>query len=198
MPSRKKKNDSPEVQTAVLASVNGTQLVARIERSDSTPATTQQAGSEPNPQSPAGTPDAPAESGHEGDQPGGDQLPGGWVGQRTLIRATLPRTEGELPPPRPIPEFTMHQRQPRGGQGFRGGGQGWGGRGGPRGNFSFGSGNGHSGADRNGNVNGNSGGFGSGHGHHHGGGPQSPGNDQGRPPGQGGKRHRHGKHRRPR
>jgi hypothetical protein len=223
VPSRKKKNDSPEVETAVLASVNGTQLVARIERpdrpehGDPTAAAARQARPDshdttpgPNPATPAGTtPDPAAGSSHqdeherdqERDEPGADRLPGGWVGHRTLIRATLPRTENDPPPPRPIPEFTMHQRQPRGGQGFRGG---WGGRGGggPRGNFSFGSGgagNGHSGPDRNGNVNGNSGGFGNGQGHRQGGGgPPSPGNDQGRPPGQGGKRHRHGKHRRPR
>ena|SRR5579863_4958554 len=200
VPSRKKKNDSPEVETAVLASVNGTQLVARIERTES-PQTAAHQTPAPDPNAPAVassavTSDAPVESGPEGDEPGRDQLPGGWVGHRTLIRATLPRTENDPPPPRPIPEFTMHQRQPRGGPGFRGG-QGWGdrGRGGPRGNFSFGSGNGHPGPERNGNVNGNSGGFG---GHRQGGGPQSPGNDQGRPPGQGGKRHRHGKHRRPR
>jgi len=37
---------------------------------------------------------------------------------RRLIRATLPRTEGE-PPARPIPEFTMHQRQTRGSREFR-------------------------------------------------------------------------------
>jgi hypothetical protein len=64
-----------------------------------------------------------------------------WPGHRQLIRATLPRTEGEPPPPRPIPEFTMHQRQrPRGGHGFRHA-NGWSGRG-----------HGHQG---NGNVNGN-------------------------------------------
>jgi hypothetical protein len=38
-----------------------------------------------------------------------------WPAHRQLIRATLPRTEGEPPPARPIPEFTMHQRQGRGG-----------------------------------------------------------------------------------
>jgi hypothetical protein len=32
-----------------------------------------------------------------------------WPAHRQLIRATLPRTDGD-PPPRPIPEFTMHQR----------------------------------------------------------------------------------------
>jgi hypothetical protein len=43
-----------------------------------------------------------------------------WPVHRTLIRATLPKTEGEPPPPRPIPEFTMHQRpQPRGRGRFR-------------------------------------------------------------------------------
>jgi hypothetical protein len=45
-----------------------------------------------------------------------------WAAHRPLIRATLPRTEGEPPTPRPIPEFTMHQRRTRGGQGFRHGG----------------------------------------------------------------------------
>ncbi len=43
-----------------------------------------------------------------------------WPGHRTLIRASLPKTDGEPLPVRPIPEFTMHQkpqsaraRQPR-------------------------------------------------------------------------------------
>jgi len=31
---------------------------------------------------------------------------------RPLIRATLPRVEGDVPPPRPIPEFTMHRPAP--------------------------------------------------------------------------------------
>jgi hypothetical protein len=31
-------------------------------------------------------------------------------GHRRLIRASLPRTDGDVPAPRPIPEFTMHQR----------------------------------------------------------------------------------------
>ena len=55
-----------------------------------------------------------------------------WPAHRQLIRATLPRTEGEPPAPRPIPEFTMHQRQGRG-QGFRYA-QGWNGNGPERGN----------------------------------------------------------------
>lgn len=44
-----------------------------------------------------------------------------WSMHRPLIRATLPRLDGEPPPQRPIPEFTMHQRPARGGQGFRNG-----------------------------------------------------------------------------
>jgi len=84
-----------------------------------------------------------------------------WVGHRPLIRATLPRTEGDPPPtPRPIPEFTMHQRHGRGGQGFRGQWQ-----------------------DRNGN--GPSGFRGDNHGNGPGRGPQQPG------PGGGRSRHRH-------
>ena len=62
---------------------------------------------------------------------------GSWFGHRRLIRATLPRTEGDLPAPRPIPEFTMHQRpQSRGGRGFRDPqqGGGWSGGGGGRSN----------------------------------------------------------------
>ena len=48
-----------------------------------------------------------------------------WFGHRRLIRASLPKTDAE-PLPRPIPEFTMHQRQPSGRQHFR---QGFGGNG---------------------------------------------------------------------
>jgi hypothetical protein len=62
-------------------------------------------------------------------EPGADPLPGAWIGHRPLIRATLPRTENDVPPPRAIPEFTMHQRPGRGfgGRGFRGGFGGHGG-----------------------------------------------------------------------
>lgn len=90
---------------------------------------------------------------------------------RALIRATLPRTENDAPPPRPIPEFTMHRYNPRAASGFgrgRGGGgwdrgQGFGGRGGRQGN---GNGNANGNVDGNGNGNGGgNGGFGSGQGH---------------------------------
>ena len=55
-------------------------------------------------------------------EPGRDEF---WPAHRTLIRASLPKIEGEQPPPRPIPEFTMHQRGGRGPAQFRGGGGGW-------------------------------------------------------------------------
>ena len=55
-----------------------------------------------------------------------------WAAHRPLIRATLPRTENDPPTPRPIPEFTMHQRRSRGGHAFRQGG--WQGQGQGNGN----------------------------------------------------------------
>jgi len=71
----------------------------------------------------------------------------GWLAHRPLIRASLPRTEGDAPPtPRPIPEFTMHQRQ----------GRGFGGRGGFRhGNPSHNGGRMPSFRDGNGEPDGN-------------------------------------------
>jgi len=117
---------------------------------------------------PAETPatEAPPGSPESVDEP----LHDGWLAHRPLIRAQLPRTEGELPPPRAIPEFTMHQRQARGARGFR---QSWGGD----------AGSGFR-PERNGNV------AGPGHGQ-----GQGPGPGPGRP---GARRHRGGKHRRPR
>jgi hypothetical protein len=61
-----------------------------------------------------------------------------WLANRPLIRATLPRVEGDPPPvPRPIPEFTMHQRHTRGSQAYRHG-HGYGGQ-----NPNWSGGNGH-------------------------------------------------------
>src|SRR5258707_3562719 len=67
---------------------------------------------------------------------------------RPLIRASLPRPEGQQPPARPIPEFTIRQptgrqnrfrpRGPRGQQ--QGGGNGFQGGGANRGNGNFGGG----------------------------------------------------------
>lgn len=80
-----------------------------------------------------------------------DEAPDGWLAHRRLIRATLPRVDGEAPA-RPIPEFTMHQRQTRGSHMFRGG-QG--------GNHS---GNGQGGASQGRGGQGRSNGNGNGHG----------------------------------
>lgn len=72
----------------------------------------------------------------------------GWFSHRPLIRASLPRTEGESPA-RTIPEFTMHQRP----------GRGFGGRGGFRhghpagGNGHYRGDHGHSHNQSNGNGN---------------------------------------------
>lgn len=67
--------------------------------------------------------DPASDSAPEADEPAAQDEPqrDGWLAHRPLIRASLPRVEGEQPTPRPIPEFTMHQRQGRGfgGRGFR-------------------------------------------------------------------------------
>lgn len=209
MPTRKRKSEIAALETAVLASVNGTQLVARIDpgqgaaRQAGSMAPAEAGGPQPSAEL-AGLPAAPTIPNGQTDgppqpaegTPSADPLPGAWIGNRTLIRATLPRSDSDPPPARPIPEFTMHQRQPRGGFGFRNG-QGWTdrGRSGPRGNFAGGNG-GPSGPERNGNVNGNGNGNSYGHGNPHGNGYPGPGNGQGHPPGNGGRRRRHGKHRR--
>jgi hypothetical protein len=75
---------------------------------------------------------------------------GVWIMHRQLIRATLPRADNDQPPPRPIPEFTMHQRHSRGSRAFRFHGQG--------------TGNHNANGNVNGNVNGNTGGRGHGFG----------------------------------
>jgi hypothetical protein len=100
---------------------------------------------------------APASDSEPVDRPSADEP---WHGHRRLIRATLPRTENEPSVPRPIPEFTMHQRQPaRNGRGFRFRGQG--GPSGPGNGQPHGFGPGRSG-NGNGNADGNVGGNGGG------------------------------------
>lgn len=174
VPRRKKKEDGDALYEEVLADVTGGQLVPKNSR-DTEPAAMQASkddnghgeanGSAPEPT--AAEPPAAADETSAADQGRADDH---WPAHRTLIRATLPKVEGGDPPPRPIPEFTMHQRQPQG-RSFRHGGQpGW-------------SGNGN-GNGRNGFRPGRPGGHGQGQGH----------------PGGGGGRHRHrggGKNRQP-
>lgn len=105
----------------------------------------------------------------------------GWSLNRRLIRASLPRIEGQSPVPRVAPEFTMHQRNVRGSQQFRGGGGGQG--------FER-NGNGwhDRGAGPSGNSNGHRGGF-----RPDGNGPGDgqPGAPSGQRPGGGRRRRRH-------
>lgn len=103
-----------------------------------------------------------------------------WLAHRRLIRATLPRTAADPPPPRPIPEFTMHQRQPqaRHGRPFRFNHSGQGSPGPSfRGRPAHGHGNSAAGDDDevNGNVSGPSG-----NGHAGPNGPAGPGGHAGR------------------
>ncbi len=116
----------------------------------------------------------------------------GWSLNRPLIRASLPRNDSQPPPPRAIPEFTMHQRNVRGSQQFRGSGgngngNGYGGSGGSGGGWHDRSSQG-----ANGNSNGHRGGFrpdpqGQGQGQ----GEGQPGAPNGQRPGGGRRRRRH-------
>jgi hypothetical protein len=133
----------------------------------------------------------------EGRGPGGvvpeeERAVDGWLAHRPLIRASLPRTETDPPPARPIPEFTMYQRQTRGSREFRYQAHGnWSG-----GNGQTRQGHGRQGGEVDGNrahgpgthdnFNGSGSGGGQGHGHGHG-----PGHGHGQPgPGQGKRRRR--------
>jgi hypothetical protein len=73
-----------------------------------------------------------------------------WPANRQLIRATLPRAEGDVPPPRPIPEFTMHQRYSGRGAGAFRQARAWAdqGFGSARGGNGNGNGNGNGSRDR--------------------------------------------------
>jgi hypothetical protein len=150
MPLRKKKSESSELYDAVLAGV-------AQEHAPPPPVVETQ---------PQETP-AMAAAAVEVSQPAPVEN-GAW-GHRPLIRATLPKIEGQLPPVRPLPEFTIRQQTGRYIPGGRDNGGG----------FSHGRGNGHAGN-------------GSGHGHNgHGGGQGQGGNGSGG----GGGRHRRRHHR---
>lgn len=106
---RRRRKDGDSLFGEVLADLTGTQLVAA-------PRVTEAPAPAPPPVPPA------TDQGPEAAVDAAPSAPpeDGWPAHRTLIRATLPRVEGEPPPPRPIPEFTMHQKpQPPRGRGFR-------------------------------------------------------------------------------
>jgi hypothetical protein len=135
-PRRRPKDDVASLTDQVLANANGGQLVpTRGVNEDRNPdASTRAAGSEAESngvaaaEGPWRAPEASdgnGETANEEPQPehGQDEV---WSGHRQLIRATLPRTAGDQPAPRPIPEFTMHQRSPRGHRPHHAhGGHGW-------------------------------------------------------------------------
>ena len=87
---------------------NGTPEVAAAPAQSNQPA-------DPEPSAQAAT----GENAQNGHQDAGEGTPhDAWLAHRPLIRASLPKTDGDPPPARAIPEFTMHQRQ---GRGFGGG-----------------------------------------------------------------------------
>ena len=195
VPRRKKKDDPAALYDQVLADAGGADVpVAQLVQPDEAePADAEVSASQPGEPEQDETIAAAAETSEDearADEPFPDDAeapaePQGhdlWLAHRRLIRAQLPRTDNDPPVARPIPEFTMHQRQYQrgGGHQFRSGnGQGWQGNG-------------------NGNANGNVPGP-----HRHGGGRHGrPGGGEpgGGQPGQGRKpgRHRGGRHRRPR
>jgi hypothetical protein len=97
----------PAPPQAVLVASPGTSAREGADARDATDRSDATGQSDPSGQPDAATDPAPAHDDH-------------WPAHRQLIRASLPKIEGELPAPRPIPEFTMHQRPSgRGGQGFR-------------------------------------------------------------------------------
>ena len=175
VPRRKKKDDTDALYDEVLADATGSQLVPKspgetepAPRRASNPKDESSEASGADPQNNSSDQPAADADATNDEPPRADDI---WPAHRTLIRATLPKVEGGDPPPRPIPEFTMHQRQGRGGHGFRyGGQQGWAGNG--------------NGQGRNGFRPGRPGG-------------QGQGQGQGHPGGGGRHRHRGGKNRQP-
>jgi hypothetical protein len=114
-PRLRKKPSQATLYDQVLAEVAGTPAAETAGMSASAP--------DPEPPGPAAVDGSSAETAGDPGEPQRppheeDRAADGWLAHRQLIRATLPRTDSE-PTPRPIPEFTMHQRQTRGGRPFR-------------------------------------------------------------------------------
>lgn len=108
-PVRKKKDPTAALYNEVLANVTaGTVVAAQVVVAAETTAPVAESAPDAAPEP------EPARRVEEG-----------WTLHRTLIRASLPRNDNQPPTPRPIPEFTMHQRNVRGSQMFRSGGGGF-------------------------------------------------------------------------
>jgi hypothetical protein len=125
MPRRKKPDAPAALYDQVLADVAPAQPVAQKSHgeTDMTPALAASGARSDDPDVGKAPESDPPSSGNGSN---GDPEPEPpetgrdvWAAHRPLIRATLPRTENDPPTPRPIPEFTMHQRRTRGGHGFR-------------------------------------------------------------------------------
>ena len=110
-PRLRKKPAAGELYDQVLADVAGPPSSA------APPAEANGAPGERAPDAPEAAAASAADNGDAGDrEPTADERADAWLAHRQLIRATLPRTSDDPPPARPIPEFTMHQRQSRGGR----------------------------------------------------------------------------------
>lgn len=114
VPARKKKDTQAQLYEQVLANVTAGAVVKPAVES------TETFDDDPVAPAPASAPEPIPVAAASDEAPQAPAADEGWTLHRTLIRATLPRTDA--PPPRPIPEFTMHQRNVRGSHVFRGGG----------------------------------------------------------------------------
>jgi len=123
-PVRKKKDPKAVLYDQVLANVTGGTTAAPAPEPPApmaaAPAPVPVSVSDPVAVPPASAPPSDPEP---ATPPPGAQAPDEvWTLNRPLIRASLPRNDNQPPPPRAIPEFTMHQRSSRGSQHFRTGG----------------------------------------------------------------------------
>jgi hypothetical protein len=124
-PRRRKTDSTAALYEEVLANAGG-QLVTPGDSDDANElnaAEPSPQGAEPSPPAQVAA-EAVVNDGDDPERPDTRSDDERWSAHRPLIRATLPRTENDQPPPRPIPEFTMHQRHGRGAHGFRQG-PGW-------------------------------------------------------------------------
>lgn len=137
VPRQRKKSDSPAALYAQVAATSPKRVAHEnhgdepLDEISATPAPAE----EPVAEQPVVEPieaEVHAASDNEGLDEDENRVEEEGPAHRRLIRASLPRPEGQQPPARPIPEFTIRQpgnrpnrfrpRHQRGGQGFGGGG----------------------------------------------------------------------------
>ncbi len=110
-PRRRKKSEET-LFDQVLADITGVKVVAPVSPAEAPRVSPSVAASVPDAPLPA--PLAAEGSGPEPASPVANGAAESAPAHRILIRATLPKSADEPAPPRPIPEFTMHQRTPSG------------------------------------------------------------------------------------